>query len=180
MWKTARLVVEVDGRHHMDAAQYWADMDRDNDLTVDGYRVLRFPAFLMRYHPRLRSAKDSCRAAPGRGESRSWPDQDWVSWPGYVRLNHRPPAQARRGGKPRRHRLRAAAWLSPVRERPRDGQRRGGLLRGPAGGGPVLLPARAGPGDRAPGGGAARARYRDRRPADRVVEPFRGHEVRRR
>ena len=47
----ARLVIEVDGRHHMDAAQYWADMDRDNDLTVDGYRVLRFPAFLVRYHP---------------------------------------------------------------------------------------------------------------------------------
>jgi Protein of unknown function (DUF559) len=51
VWKTARLAVEVDGRHHMDAAQYWADMDRDNDLTVDGYRVLRFPAFLVRYHP---------------------------------------------------------------------------------------------------------------------------------
>jgi very-short-patch-repair endonuclease len=49
--ETGRLVVEVDGRHHMDAAQYWADMDRDNDLTVDGYRVLRFPAFLVRYHP---------------------------------------------------------------------------------------------------------------------------------
>ena len=51
VWETARLVVEVDGRHHMDAAQYWADMDRDNDLTVDGYRVLRFPAFLVRCHP---------------------------------------------------------------------------------------------------------------------------------
>jgi hypothetical protein len=32
-------------------AQSGADMDRDNDLTVDGYRVLRFPAFLVRYHP---------------------------------------------------------------------------------------------------------------------------------
>jgi very-short-patch-repair endonuclease len=51
VWKTARLVVEVDGRHHMDAAQYWADMDRDSDFLVDGYRVLRFPAFLVRYHP---------------------------------------------------------------------------------------------------------------------------------
>jgi very-short-patch-repair endonuclease len=35
----------------MDAAQYWADMDRDNDFTIDGYRVLRFPAFIVRYHP---------------------------------------------------------------------------------------------------------------------------------
>jgi very-short-patch-repair endonuclease len=42
---------EVDGIHHMDAAQYWADMDRDNGFTVDGYRVLRFPAFVVRYHP---------------------------------------------------------------------------------------------------------------------------------
>jgi very-short-patch-repair endonuclease len=26
-------------------------MNRDNDLLVDGYRVLRFPAFFVRYHP---------------------------------------------------------------------------------------------------------------------------------
>ena len=51
VWEAARLILEVDGRHHMDAAQYWADMDRDNDLTAGGYRVLRFPAFIVRYHP---------------------------------------------------------------------------------------------------------------------------------
>ena len=51
VWEAARLIVEVDGRHHMDAGQYWADMDRDNDLVAGGYRVLRFPAFIVRYHP---------------------------------------------------------------------------------------------------------------------------------
>jgi len=49
-WEAARLIVEVDGIHHLDAAQYWADMDRDNDFILDGYRVLRFPAFVVRYH----------------------------------------------------------------------------------------------------------------------------------
>ena len=65
VWETARLVVEVDGRHHMDAAQYWADMDRDNDLTVDGYRVLRFPAFLVRYHPGCVAGKIHAALRPG-------------------------------------------------------------------------------------------------------------------
>jgi very-short-patch-repair endonuclease len=50
LWEEAGLIVEVDGIHHLDAAQYWADMDRDNDFTLDGYRVLRFPAFVVRYH----------------------------------------------------------------------------------------------------------------------------------
>jgi very-short-patch-repair endonuclease len=50
LWEAARLIVEVDGIHHLDAAQYWADMDRDNDFTLTGYRVLRFPAFAVRYN----------------------------------------------------------------------------------------------------------------------------------
>jgi very-short-patch-repair endonuclease len=49
VWETARVIVEVDGIHHTDAAEYWADMDRDNDFTLAGYRVLRFPAFVVRY-----------------------------------------------------------------------------------------------------------------------------------
>jgi very-short-patch-repair endonuclease len=49
VWETARLIVEVDGIHHLDADQYWADMDRGNDFTLDGYRILRFPAFAVRY-----------------------------------------------------------------------------------------------------------------------------------
>jgi very-short-patch-repair endonuclease len=49
VWEEARLIVEVDGIHHVDAAEYWADMDRDNDFTLSGYRILRFPAFVVRY-----------------------------------------------------------------------------------------------------------------------------------
>ena len=50
-WERARLVVEVDGLWHMDATAWWADMRRDNELTLSGYRVLRFPAFAVRDHP---------------------------------------------------------------------------------------------------------------------------------
>jgi very-short-patch-repair endonuclease len=52
-WEHARLVAEVDGLWHMDAAAWWADMRRDNDLTLSGYQVLRFPAFAVRDHPDL-------------------------------------------------------------------------------------------------------------------------------
>jgi very-short-patch-repair endonuclease len=65
VWEAAQLVVEVDGRHHMEAAQYWADMDRDNDLTVGGYRVLRFPAFIVRYHPGFVAGKIRAALRPG-------------------------------------------------------------------------------------------------------------------
>jgi very-short-patch-repair endonuclease len=53
VWEQARLVVEVDGRWHMDAEAWWADMQRDNDLIIDGYRVLRFPAFVVRDNPQV-------------------------------------------------------------------------------------------------------------------------------
>jgi very-short-patch-repair endonuclease len=51
VWGAARLIVEIDGSQHMDATQYWDDMTRDNGFTLDGYRVLRFPAFAVRYNP---------------------------------------------------------------------------------------------------------------------------------
>ena len=51
VWEAARLIAEVDGIHHMEVAQYWADTDRDNDFILQGYRVLRFPAFAVRYNP---------------------------------------------------------------------------------------------------------------------------------
>jgi hypothetical protein len=50
-WESARLVVEVDGLWHMDATAWWADMRRENELTLSGYRVLRFPTFAVRDHP---------------------------------------------------------------------------------------------------------------------------------
>jgi Protein of unknown function (DUF559) len=62
-WDRARLVAEVDGRWHMDAHAWWADMRRDNDLTVSGLRVLRFPSFAVRDQPEIVAAQ--IRAALG-------------------------------------------------------------------------------------------------------------------
>ena len=67
-WEEARLVVEVDGLWHMEVAAWWADMRRDNDLTISGLRVLRFPAFAVRDQPgmvaaQIRSALDGGRVA---------------------------------------------------------------------------------------------------------------------
>ena len=56
-WQKARLVVEVDGLWHMEAAAWWADMRRDNDLTISGLRVLRFPAFAVRDQPEVVAAQ---------------------------------------------------------------------------------------------------------------------------
>ena len=56
-WHQARLVVEVDGLWHMEAAAWWADMRRDNELTVSGLRVLRFPAFAVRDQPEVVAAQ---------------------------------------------------------------------------------------------------------------------------
>lgn len=64
-----RLVVEIDGCWHMEAATWWADMLRDNEITVDGYRVLRFPAYVVREQPELvaRQITAALRAAGWRG-----------------------------------------------------------------------------------------------------------------
>jgi very-short-patch-repair endonuclease len=35
----------------MEATAWWADMSRENDLTLSGLRVLRFPAFAVRDDP---------------------------------------------------------------------------------------------------------------------------------
>lgn len=45
------LAVEIDGAQHMEPLDQWDDMERDNDLNIDGYRVLRFPAWLVRRNP---------------------------------------------------------------------------------------------------------------------------------
>jgi hypothetical protein len=49
VWEKARLIVEVDGAGHLEVMQYWDDMDRDNDLKLQGYTTLRYPAFAVRY-----------------------------------------------------------------------------------------------------------------------------------
>ncbi|SCE65004.1 Protein of unknown function (DUF559) [Micromonospora viridifaciens] len=46
-----RVHVEIDGGQHLDPAHAWADMRRQNDLWVDGDRVLRFPTWVLRAQP---------------------------------------------------------------------------------------------------------------------------------
>ncbi|MFC3503874.1 DUF559 domain-containing protein [Micromonospora krabiensis] len=46
-----RVHVEIDGAQHFDPRAAWADMRRENDLWVDGDRVLRFPAWAVRSRP---------------------------------------------------------------------------------------------------------------------------------
>jgi very-short-patch-repair endonuclease len=50
-WRRWRLHVEVDGAHHMDAAQWEADMRRQNEIWIHGDRVLRFSAWQIRHRP---------------------------------------------------------------------------------------------------------------------------------
>jgi hypothetical protein len=51
VWEDVKVIVEIDGCQHLDALQYWDDMNRGNDLQMDGYELLRFPAWLVRYNP---------------------------------------------------------------------------------------------------------------------------------
>ncbi|NES26305.1 DUF559 domain-containing protein [Micromonospora terminaliae] len=46
-----RVHVEVDGGQHLDPAHAWADMRRQNDLWVEGDRILRFPSWALRADP---------------------------------------------------------------------------------------------------------------------------------
>lgn len=50
-WATWRLHVEVDGAHHTEVREWWADMQRQNALWVEGDRILRFPTWTLRHHP---------------------------------------------------------------------------------------------------------------------------------
>ncbi|MEV4825437.1 DUF559 domain-containing protein [Micromonospora sp. NPDC049274] len=43
-----RVHVEIDGGQHLDPRTAWADMRRQNDLWLEGDRVLRFPAWAIR------------------------------------------------------------------------------------------------------------------------------------
>jgi hypothetical protein len=43
--------VEVDGRQHTDVRHWWADMRRQNELGTAGYRLLRFPSYVIRTKP---------------------------------------------------------------------------------------------------------------------------------
>ena len=46
------LVVEIDGQQHMDVQPWWEDMQRHNDLVVEGgLTLLRFAGFTLRRQP---------------------------------------------------------------------------------------------------------------------------------
>ncbi|MGK5671480.1 endonuclease domain-containing protein [Micromonospora sp. URMC 106] len=47
-WK---VHVEIDGGQHLDPRAAWADMRRQNDLWIEGDRILRFPSWAVRAHP---------------------------------------------------------------------------------------------------------------------------------
>ena len=46
-----RVVAEVDGAVHLLPRRYWDDMDRSNELVIDGSTVLRFATYALRAHP---------------------------------------------------------------------------------------------------------------------------------
>ncbi|RAK35733.1 uncharacterized protein DUF559 [Actinoplanes lutulentus] len=50
-WPRWRLHVEVDGSHHIEARQWAEDMVRQNQVWIEGDRILRFPAGLIRSRP---------------------------------------------------------------------------------------------------------------------------------
>ena len=70
VWDDCKLAVEVDGAQHTeDPFQRWDDMERDIDLMLDGYRTLRFPAWLVRQNPGYvaRRILEALRTASYRG-----------------------------------------------------------------------------------------------------------------
>lgn len=50
-WRASKLHVEIDGAHHVEARHWGVDMLRQNEVWLDGDRVLRFPAFVLRATP---------------------------------------------------------------------------------------------------------------------------------
>ncbi|MBV9855874.1 MAG: DUF559 domain-containing protein [Streptosporangiaceae bacterium] len=56
-WDDAKLIAEIDGMHHMEPGEWADDMERENDLQLARYCVLRFPSFVVRYRPGHVAAK---------------------------------------------------------------------------------------------------------------------------
>ncbi len=68
-WK---LHVEIDGSQHMDVASWWADMQRQNAMWIEGERILRFPAWAIRNEPQkvIETVRAALVAAGWRPEQR--------------------------------------------------------------------------------------------------------------
>ena len=75
-WDGARLVVEVDGLWHMEAAAWWADMRRENDLTLSGAPGAAVPGVRAPGQPRGRGLRDPGCARPD-GQVKSPPGPVW-------------------------------------------------------------------------------------------------------
>jgi Protein of unknown function (DUF559) len=50
-WAEWRVHVEIDGAFHLEVRTWWADMRRQNELWVQGDRVLRYPAWAVAHQP---------------------------------------------------------------------------------------------------------------------------------
>jgi very-short-patch-repair endonuclease len=63
-WREWRVLVEVDGGHHMNVAEWSGDMLRQNKIWMAGDRILRFPAWLLRTDPEevARQLRDALRS----------------------------------------------------------------------------------------------------------------------
>jgi hypothetical protein len=74
LFEEYQLVVEIDGSHHLDPKVWWDDMKRQNAIWIDGARILRFPAWLIRAEPEqvAEQIKAALRAAGWRPRSGSW------------------------------------------------------------------------------------------------------------
>lgn len=65
------LVLEVDGRHHLDVSQWQADIRRERGVVLSGRRVLRATSTELRVEPHVlaadlrRAGVPSCQKLPG-------------------------------------------------------------------------------------------------------------------
>ncbi|MBB5788247.1 hypothetical protein [Jiangella mangrovi] len=50
-WAEFGLAVEVDGRGHLDVIAWDSDLDRANDIVIDGRTLLRFTSYAVRHRP---------------------------------------------------------------------------------------------------------------------------------
>jgi hypothetical protein len=50
-WDQFRLVVEIDGMFHMELARWMDDSFRGNEISLDDWVLLRFPAVVLRTDP---------------------------------------------------------------------------------------------------------------------------------
>jgi very-short-patch-repair endonuclease len=85
-WDEWKVVVEIDGAQHTDPLQRWDDIERDNGFRIDGYRPLRFPAWLVRQDPE-HVAREILKALRAAGSANA--DNDMYppcAGPGYGTL----------------------------------------------------------------------------------------------